>query len=144
MTRLAQTVLLTIAVAASAAAQEPAITVRTYPARPLIEADSQQQLLNFELVLENRSDSARQIERVELAVFDSAGRLVNRRFIWSKGAASPAFLTVPDRVVPARGSLSIFNPFYALPAALPLDRLRYRFDFGTVGIVPSSSVMVEV
>jgi murein DD-endopeptidase MepM/ murein hydrolase activator NlpD len=40
--------------------------------------------------------------------------------------------------------LSLFNPFYALPAELSIGRLRYEFVFGTVGIDPTASAVVEV
>ncbi len=130
--------------ATAGAAQPPAIRVRTYPEHPLIERDRHQQYLNFDFGLENPGDSAREVERVELSVFDRRGRLVRRQFIWSKGAASPGLLTAPDRTVPANGSSSLFNPFYALPADLELYRLHYEFVFGTRGIEPTSSVALDV
>src|SRR5882724_5261937 len=90
-------------------AQSPSIKVRLYPERPLIERDEHQQYLNFDFGLSNSSDSAVTVERVEMSVFDHHDRLVRRQFIWSKGAANPGFTTVPERTVPARSSLGLFN-----------------------------------
>jgi hypothetical protein len=84
------------------------------------------------------------VERIDLSVYDREDRLVRRQFIWSHGAASPGLLTVPDRTIPARGSLSLFNPFYSLPADLAVGRLRYDFVFGTTGIQPVASVGIDV
>jgi hypothetical protein len=122
----------------------PAISVRVYPERPLIERDLHQQFLNFDFGLTNSGDSAVTVERVEMSVFDDRNRLVRRQFIWSKGAASPGFLTVPDRTIPAGGSIGLFNPFYALPSSLELHRLHFEFIFGTRGIEPTGSVGVDV
>jgi hypothetical protein len=129
--------------APSVGAQVP-VEIKTYPARPLIERGADGQYLNFDFGLENESDQVRQVERLELAVFDSLGRLAWRQFIWTKGAADPGFLTVPDRTIPAKGSLALFNPFYRLPVDLVLGRLDYRFIFGTKGIESTEEVTVSV
>jgi hypothetical protein len=130
----------------SLAGQSPAtgIRVRVFPERPIVERDERGQYLNFDFGLENDGDAPREVERLELSVYDGRNRLVWRQFIWAKGAAEPGFRTVPDRIVPPRGALALFNPFYLLPPDLELVRLDYRFIFGTRGIEPVEEVLASV
>lgn len=119
------------------------ISIRTFPAVPLVEWDGQGQYLHFDFGLENASDTARTVERIELTVFDPAGRMVRQQFVWSKGAASPTLKGV-DLALPAHGKLGLFNPFFSLPGSLPLGRLRYRFIFAMDGLTPTAVVTHEV
>jgi len=130
--------------ASGLAAQTPPVKVSALPAEPLIERGADGQRLNFDFSLENGGTTPLELERIDLSVFDRSDRLVHRQFIWAKGAASPALLTIPERTVPAGGSLSVFNPFYHLPSHLEVTRLRYDFVFETEGIVPTGSVRLDV
>ena len=132
------------ALPAPTTAQPAGVRVTTLPAVPVVERDEHQQLLNFDFSLQNESGHPREVVRIEVAVYDRQDRLVRRQFIWASGAASPALLTVPDRVVPPGQRLSLFNPFYAFPSNIEIGRLHYQFVFETRGIEPVSSAEIDV
>lgn len=127
-----------------AAAQDSGVSIRTFPARPIIERDAHQQLLNFDFGLTNSTSDPREIVRITVSVFDAEGRLVDRRFVWAKGAASPALLTVPERTIPAHGMLSVFNPFVSFAPHVPLTRLRFDFTFDEVALEPRLEASIDV
>lgn len=130
--------------APSPAAPDSTVRLSTRPARPSIEYGTGTNYLNFDFVLENSGADTREIKRITLSVLSAEGHLVHRQFIPADGAAEPAMLTVPKRVVQPGGSLALFNPFYALPAHLPLERLRFEFAFETSGITPVRVAVIDV
>jgi hypothetical protein len=127
-----------------AAVADTGVHLSTRPARPLVEYGNGTNYLNFDFVLENTGVDQREIKRITLSVLDARGRLLHRQFIAADGAAEPAMLTMPKRVVPPGGSIALFNPFYALPAHLTMQRLRFEFAFETSGIAPVKVATIDV
>ncbi len=68
------------------------------------------------------------INKIQVSVYDSNGALAFRRYLDENGRP-PGISTLPDRVVPAGGSLDIFNPFYSFAEQMPLARLHYEIFF---------------
>lgn len=130
--------------APSPAVSDSTVRVSTRPARPIVEYGAGMNYLNFDFVLDNSGAEAREIRRITLSVLDARGRVVHRQFISTDGAAEPGLLTIPKRTIPPAGSLAVFNPFFALPSHLPLDRLRVEFAFDVRGIEPVRTVSVDV
>ncbi len=125
-------------------AEAQPVTIRTYPAQPIIARDLHQQHLQFDFGLENTTDTSREITRIELVAFDAAGRMIRRQFIAATGAASPGLLMFPERTIAAKARLSLFNPFHQLPVDEPVHRLHYTFIFGLAGLTPTDSATIDV
>jgi hypothetical protein len=123
---------------------DSSIHVSTRPARPFVEYGNGTNYLNFDFVLENIGGDQRDLRRITLSVLDARGRLLHRQFISADGAADPAMQTIPKRAIPPGGSIALFNPFYALPSHLTLQRLRFEFAFETSGITPMRAVTIDV
>ena len=123
---------------------DTSIRLSIRPPRPIVEYGAGTNYLNFDFILENTGPNLRDIRRVTLSVLDARGRLLHRQFIASDGAAEPAVLTLPRRSVPPGASIALFNPFYALPAHLPLARLRVEFAFDVEGLAPLGTATIEV
>lgn len=105
-----------------------AVVVVTVKPRPvLIETTETGQHVNFDFLLENRSDTPLKLTTVELSVFDRGGAVARRDFVNLYSRASVAM--EGGRVIPPRGSILLFNPMADFAASVPLHRLVYDFSF---------------
>jgi murein DD-endopeptidase MepM/ murein hydrolase activator NlpD len=102
-----------------------AVTLTIEPKEAYIERHNTEQLINFDLLLQNNGATPLRINKIQISVYDSAGALAFRRYLDENGRPS-GISTVPDRIVPAGGRLDVFNPFYSFPAEMPLFRLYYE------------------
>ena len=87
------------------------------------------QHLNFDFLLENRTNTRLTLSGVTVSVFDDGDRLTRREFVNEYSRASLELL--PRRVVEAEQSILVFNPFHSFASAVPLKSLRYVFAFRT-------------
>jgi len=81
--------------------------------------------------LHNSGSQPLRINKIEVSVYDSHGALAFRRYLDENGVPC-GICTLPERVVPANGSLDVFNPFHTFPTDMPLDRLHYEVLFENV------------
>jgi hypothetical protein len=131
-----RTILLTISAvlgfalaARTGLAEVDAVKVTVKPDPAYIERSESGQHLNFDFLLENRTEQELLLTSVEVSVFDARGRLLRRDFIDRFSRVSLEL--TPRRVLrPNRASL-VFNPFHSFAASVPLKTLRYEFAFGT-------------
>jgi murein DD-endopeptidase MepM/ murein hydrolase activator NlpD len=93
----------------------------------LIATTETGQHVNFDFLLENRSDRTLKLTTVELSVFDRRGALARRDFVNLYSRASVAM--EGEKLIPPHGSILLFNPMPDFAASVPLDRLRYEFSF---------------
>ena len=103
------------------------VVVTVKPKRVLIENSETGQHINIDFLLENRSDVRLKLTTVELTVFDSQGAVARRDFVNLYSRASIAMND--EKVVPANGSILLFNPMPDFAASVPLHRLRFDFSF---------------
>jgi hypothetical protein len=110
-----------------AEAQSPpgAVTLEVEPRHPYTELRDAEQRLNFDLLLRNDSALPLRINKIQISVYDAQGALAFRRYLDENGRPS-GISTVPDRIIPAKGALAVFNPFYSFPSEMPLVRLHYE------------------
>jgi hypothetical protein len=106
--------------------------VRLAPDTALVERDpaTGAGYANFDLLVTNRAASGPPLElaSIVMTAYDRGGALVLRRFCDGSGL-SPCIRTVPDRTLEAGGTTIVYNPFYELPARLPLGELHYVLAF---------------
>jgi len=126
--RFAAAILFSVALSAASASPTVPLQIKTIPVTPLIEIGREQQLLNFDIVVRNPSGQALTLLRIEAEALDLAGQPISRKRVDDNGFPS-SIETVPDRSLPARGELGIFNPLYAWPKTADLARLRYTLTF---------------
>jgi hypothetical protein len=101
------------------------ILLRNNPKQILIEKTRSGQELNFDFLLENKTDANWEMTRVSISVFDKAGKLVLQKSAWSGLAA-----TLPDSfIIEAKKTKLLLNPFYTFPAEIELGKLKYEFFF---------------
>lgn len=111
-----------------AAAQD--LKVAALPAQPLLETTRDGQDLNFDLVFDNPGDKALTLVGLEVTWFDARGQFLGQRRLDQNGSdTTMGIATVPNRVLPARGRLVVFNPFQHFRAPLWLGDLRYTAVF---------------
>jgi Peptidase family M23 len=99
------------------------IVLELRPSPVYVERGAAGQLLNFDLEFANHSVSAYRLDSITLTAFDRSGRVVLRRTVDEHGLR-PAIETIPHRVVPAGGSLLVFNPLHTFAPSLDLHELR--------------------
>jgi len=121
---------LLLAALPNAAPVARAATVRVQPDTVWIERGRGLQRIHCDFRFDHDGADTLTLERVTVAAFDVAGRLIARRFIGSNGTA-PAILTLPRREVARGRPLLVFNPFPEWDEALPIARLRYRFELSS-------------
>src|SRR5215471_855034 len=108
--------------------REETISISIEPKEAYIESRGFERRLNFDLLLHNGGMQPLRINKIEISIYDSHGALVFRRYLDENGRPC-GICTLPERVIPAGGSLDIFNPFHTFPAEIPLDRLHNELFF---------------
>ena len=127
------------------AAGPPALHVRPLPAQPLVESARDAQHLNFDLVFANDGDRAQELVALEATLHDRAGRFFSqRRLDRNGGETTMSLATVPNRTLPAKGRLVVFNPFATFAADAWLGDLRYVATFQPTGEDDAPETQVEV
>lgn len=114
---------------ASSLCQAPAsgfLSIRSAPEHPIIELQSDRQLVNFDLIVENSSQQTWRISQIELDAYDKMHELVLRKSV-NTDAFSPSIAVIGAQVLAPGGTLDIFNPFYEFGPAVSLDELKYSF-----------------
>ena len=106
----------------------PSVTLSVEPKQPLIELRGQEQRLNFDFLIHNNSSEPLRINKIQVSVYDATGALAFRRYLDENGRPS-GVSTLSERVVPANGAISVFNPFYSFNSEMPLARLHYEIFF---------------
>ncbi len=106
-----------------------AVKVTVKPDTVYIERSETGQHLNFDFLLENRTDWELLLTGVELSAFDDRGRLARRDFV-NRFSRVSLELT-PRRALRPRQAALVFNPFHSFAGSVPLKKLRYEFAFGT-------------
>jgi hypothetical protein len=97
----------------SSQTQSGVVTLKFEPKEAYIERRGTEQLVNFDLLLQNGGSLPLRINKIQVSVYDSTGALAFRRYLDENGRPS-GISTMPDRIVPAGGVLVVFNPVYSL------------------------------
>jgi hypothetical protein len=122
-----------------------AVRASLIPQQPLVERARDGQQLNFDLLFANDSDAALELTALEVTLFDREGRFFSQRRLDRNGDSSTmAILTIPNRALPAKGRLVVFNPFARFPADTWLGDLRYEATFRAGGDGPEQRVRIDV
>jgi murein DD-endopeptidase MepM/ murein hydrolase activator NlpD len=135
--------LLTLLLAAAPLAAAP--TASTLPAHPLIERTRDAQHLNFDLLFTNDGDKPLELKGLEVTLFDREGRFFSQRRLDRNGDPTTMSLaTLPNRTLPVKGRLVVFNPFASFPSDAWLGDLRYVATFRQGENGPESKVELRV
>ena len=116
----------------------PDLALEILPPRVYVERTGVGQLLNFDLHLKNDGSEDVRLASVALEVLDGSGAVVLRRVVDEHGLR-PAIETIPERNVPAGGSLLVFNPLHTFPPDLELARLRVACELGDASLAAELS-----
>ena len=108
-----------------AVAEDDQITVRIKPDIVFAEQRGPLTRLNFDFELFNSGDQAQEITYIELRLFDASDAIVGRRYMGANGLPGPIAM-LPDRQIPAGGSLYLFNPFADMDLPRPAERALLR------------------
>lgn len=106
------------------------VAVSALPARVYREELDGETALHFDLLLENHRDRSLRLTGIEYLGFDGDEALVLGRTIDEHGLR-PGIEVLPERDVPAHGTLLVFNPLYRFPRSLELRRLHVRCHLGS-------------
>ncbi len=104
-------------------ASETDLKITCAPDNIYIEKSAAGQILNCDFILENPTDKKWRIKHIEVSVLDAAGKLVTRKFLDESGGIQ----TIPNRDIPAKASVLIFNPFFLFDHQVVLNALHYTF-----------------
>jgi len=122
-----------------------ALAVSLVPQQPLIERGRNEQRLNFDLLFVNAEDKALDLQSLEVTLFDPQGRFIAQHRLDGNGdSATKSILTIPNRVLPAKGRLVVFNPFTRFEHDMWLGDLRYEAVFNGGKDQPEQRVSVRV
>lgn len=116
----------------------PDLALEILPPRVYVERTGVGQLLNFDLHLKNDGSEDVWLASVALEVLDGSCAVVLRRVVDEHGLR-PAIETIPERNVPAGGSLLVFNPLHTFPPDLELARLRVACELGDASLAAELS-----
>src|SRR6516225_1546977 len=88
------------------------VNIKAEPKEAFIERRGNEQRINFDLLIQNTGTVPLRIGKIQVSVYDRNGALEVRRYLDENGVPSGSSI-IPNRVVPAGGSIDVFNPFYA-------------------------------
>lgn len=97
------------------------VELSTIPQRPLIEVSEAQQLLNFDVVLQNNTKEELEVSVFELTALGAKGEFIAQKRLDTNGMG---ILTLTNRVVKPGGKIVLFNPLYAWDKSIQLGRMR--------------------
>ena len=110
-------------------ANQTAVAVAVKPNNIYIERSGAGQHLNFDFVLKNQTDEKLIINKVELSVFDEAGKLARREFYDEYGRISLELAAAPK--LEKQSETMFYNPFHTFTLEVPLKKLHYEFSFSS-------------
>ena len=110
------------------AARQPVAAIEAAPQHPIIEIRGASQLLNFDMMVRNRSGVTLRLSEIELSVYDAAHKLALRKAL-NTDAFAPSIVVIGNQMLAPGQTLDVFNPFSQFEADVPLDQLRYSFCF---------------
>ena len=105
------------------------ITIIAKPDKIYIEKDLNNQYLNFDFVLENKSSENLILNAIEVSVFDEKNKLARRDFVNLYSRENLDLFNF-NKIKPNRRKL-IYNPFPVFDKSIPLARLQYEFSFNS-------------
>ena len=115
------------------------VAIRVTPKQILIERTKNGKELNFDFLLENKTDVNWELTKIKVSVFDKAGNLVVQKSAWSGLDA-----TLPGSfIVESKRTKLLLNPFYSFNPAIELSRLKYEFFFSEAVEENAKSFSVE-
>ncbi len=97
------------------------IELSTIPAQPLVEVSQAQQILNFDVLLQNNTKEALEVSIFELTALGANGEMIAQKRLDTNGMS---ILTLANRVVKPGEKIVLFNPVYSWDKDLDLSRLR--------------------
>lgn len=104
------------------------IAVSVLPAVVYREETNETAVLHFDLQLANATDTSLILRAIDYRGLDAHDAIVLRRTVDEHGLR-PGIEVIPDRVVPAGGVSTVFNPLYAFSSSLGVSRLQLRCQF---------------
>jgi len=121
------------------------LAASSLPAQPLLESSRDGHDLNFDLVFDNPSAQPLTLVKLEATWFDAAGRFLGQRRLDQNGdSTTMGIATIPNRDLPAKGRLVVFNPFQHFGASVGLTDLRYVGVFSAGKGAPEQRVELRV
>ncbi|MBA3633771.1 MAG: M23 family metallopeptidase [Acidobacteria bacterium] len=108
---------------------QTSVAVVAKPNNIYIERSDTGQHLNFDFILKNQTDEKLIINKVELSVYDEAGKLARREFYDEYGRNSLELAAAPK--IEKQSAAIFYNPFHAFAADVPLKKLHYEFSFSS-------------
>jgi hypothetical protein len=97
------------------------VQLSTIPQRPLIEVGKGEQILNFDVVLQNDTEEELEVSLYELTVLGPKNELISQKRLETNGMS---ILTLTNRIVKPGGKIVLFNPLHSWDAEVPLGRIR--------------------
>jgi hypothetical protein len=118
--------LLSLPLPAMGANAASVLAITPMPEHPIVESRNDENFVNFDMVVRNRSNLTLRVAKLEVSVYDAANVLVQRRAL-NTDAFAPSIAVIGNQVMAPGQGLDVFNPFPAFEAQLPLNRLALSF-----------------
>ncbi len=100
------------------------VSVSVEPQPAYIAADASGQALSVDLIVENHTDEALDLDQIQISVFDREDKLVLRRFIDGNGAR-PSIRTADVPEIAAGATTLVFNPFHEFAPDVDLHKVQF-------------------
>ncbi len=108
---------------------EKVVDIRVEPETIYFEDGRDANFLNFDFVLEGRTEKQLEIKFIKVAVYDNDDRLLTYQYL-NHNAVGPAGIhTLGQFEINGKEQFDLYNPFYRFPKHLNIGYLRYMFTF---------------
>ena len=105
------------------------IKITVKPDKVYFEKDKGNQYLNFDFLIENKSNRSVLLNAVELSVFDENNKLAKRDLVNLYSRESLELIN--GKPIESNRLKLIYNPFPVFDKSIPLKKLHYEFSFHT-------------
>lgn len=144
-TSLFATLLVALSLLPCTVARAQALPVRLLPAQPLVERLRDGQQVSFDLLFENPGEVPLELVGLELTRKDRDGRFLGQRRLDRNGDnTTMSIANLPNRALPAKGRLVVFNPFTRFAADDPVGALRMEAVFSAGKGAPEQRVSIDL
>jgi murein DD-endopeptidase MepM/ murein hydrolase activator NlpD len=111
-----------------AAAESGPVTILLRPDPVYVERVGERQLLSFDLELLDVIKAPLDLEDIRVRAFDKGGHLLVWEKMDSNGSRPAVEVLGPHHLEPGK-PLTVFNPFFELDTAVPIEVLRFELRF---------------
>jgi len=109
--------------------EKQVVSFNTEPAMIYIVDGRNSNYVNFDFILENKTDGDLELRFIKVAAYDAQKKLITYRYLNHNGVGTPGIPPTGNSELKAKQVTSLYNPFHSFPKSMNIAFLRYMFTY---------------